>query len=102
MGIGNINNVKEPIEWKTMKPEKVKIIATGSFHTILVDKNDKLYSFGQNTFGQLGLGNHEAHVRPKLIKFNTDPLNSFKIKMVACGGYHNFILTNCGKLYGFG
>jgi alpha-tubulin suppressor-like RCC1 family protein len=42
-------------------------------HNILVNKNDnKLYSFGMNQYGQLGLGDNIDRTIPTLIDFEFD------------------------------
>lgn len=37
-----------------IEPRFIKKIAVGNYHTLALDSNGELYSFGQNTFGQLG------------------------------------------------
>jgi hypothetical protein len=49
----------------------------------------KIYSFGYNNCGQLGLGNTTNQNTPQLISF----LKNEKIKNVSCGGYHTIVTT---------
>jgi len=49
----------------------------------------KVYSWGYNTSGQLGLG-HDKNVS---IPTNIKELNEEKIKRIFVGGYHNFCLN---------
>ena len=49
----------------------------------------KVYSWGQNADGQLGLG----HNKKVSIPTNIKELNEEKIKRIFVGGYHNFCLN---------
>lgn len=55
-------------------------------------KDNHIFLFGDNSFGQLGLDTEEFSETPKLLDF----FLSFKIKKIECGYYHNIILT--GKI----
>lgn len=44
-------------------------IACGVFYTLLLDNNGKVYSFGNNKYGQLGNGTKHSENFPKKIKF---------------------------------
>jgi alpha-tubulin suppressor-like RCC1 family protein len=46
-----------------------------------------VYSFGNNSYGQLGLGNTVDQTTPQLIS----TLKNKKIKNAVCGGQHTFI-----------
>jgi alpha-tubulin suppressor-like RCC1 family protein len=48
-----------------------------------------VYSFGNNSYGQLGLGNTTNQTTPQLIS----TLKNEKIKNVVCGYYHSIIIT---------
>lgn len=68
-------------------------------HNILVNRNDnKLYSFGRNQYGQLGLGDNIDRTTPTLIDFEFDGTPT----CIQTGWYHSIILTNTGKTYSFG
>ncbi|CBF76551.1 RCC1 domain-containing protein [Aspergillus nidulans FGSC A4] len=48
--------VDAPHEVKTPNGVKVAQIATGDYHSLLLTKNGNVLAFGDNSFGQLGLG----------------------------------------------
>ena len=52
-------------------------------------ENGKVYSWGDNYYGQLGLG----HNKNVLILTSIKELNDEKIKRIFIGGYHNFCLN---------
>ena len=51
--------------------------------------NFKVYSWGYNKYGQLGLG----HNKNEIIPININELNNEKIKRIFVGDYHNFCLN---------
>lgn len=65
-------------------------------HTIIIKKNNNVFAFGNNKFGQLGLGDNENRNTPEKI-------SKFKATDVACGWHHTMFidLTNdvcaCGN-----
>ena len=71
-----------------LKPHKVifggvcKKICIGNSFGVVVDVEGKVYSWGSNSSGQLGLGNYENRETPFLI----EELKETKIESVACGG----------------
>ncbi|KAK9208129.1 hypothetical protein WN944_000483 [Citrus x changshan-huyou] len=76
-------------------------VACGSEHVVaLVSagetyKGEDLvcYSWGANNNGQLGLGDRESRLRPKIIEtFNQD--SPWAVYEVACGSFHTALLTH--------
>ncbi|XP_028255527.1 X-linked retinitis pigmentosa GTPase regulator-like isoform X3 [Parambassis ranga] len=70
-------------------------IACGDEHTALVTENGKLFMFGSNNWGQLGLGSKLTVNKPTCVK----ALKSEKVQLVACGRNHTLICTAKGKVY---
>jgi alpha-tubulin suppressor-like RCC1 family protein len=54
----------------------------------------ELYSWGCNTYGELGLGNQNGQQKPILIS----SLTGIPIAFIACGGNHSFAVSTSGKL----
>lgn len=59
-------------------------------------QNGQVYSFGSNTYGQLGVGDLGVHSGPVQVK-----LNGIATR-VAAGSNHTVILTFLGEVYTFG
>ena len=57
-GANVLNTWDELICLSEKMPEKVifKQIQCGYSHALLIDEDDKIYSFGANIYGQLGVG----------------------------------------------
>ncbi|XP_013763475.1 X-linked retinitis pigmentosa GTPase regulator-like isoform X4 [Pundamilia nyererei] len=73
-------------------------IACGDEHTALITENGKLFLFGSNNWGQLGLGSKVTFNKPTCVK----ALKSEKVQLVACGRNHTLICTAQGKVYASG
>uniref|UniRef100_F6SZE5 X-linked retinitis pigmentosa GTPase regulator n=1 Tax=Equus caballus TaxID=9796 RepID=F6SZE5_HORSE len=65
-------------------------LACGDEHTAVVTGNNKLYMFGSNNWGQLGLGSESPVSKPTCIK----ALKPEKVKFVACGRTHTIVATD--------
>ncbi|KAM8903026.1 retinitis pigmentosa GTPase regulator b isoform 2-T2 [Spinachia spinachia] len=73
-------------------------IACGDEHTALITGNGKLFMFGSNNWGQLGLGSKLTVSKPTCVK----ALKSEKVQLVACGRNHTLIYTARGKAFASG
>uniref|UniRef100_A0A672MHE9 X-linked retinitis pigmentosa GTPase regulator n=1 Tax=Sinocyclocheilus grahami TaxID=75366 RepID=A0A672MHE9_SINGR len=73
-------------------------ISCGDEHTALVTENGKLFMFGSNNWGQLGLGTKTTVNKPTCVK----ALKSERVKLAACGRTHTLVYTSRGKLYASG
>nr|XP_023679734.1 X-linked retinitis pigmentosa GTPase regulator-like isoform X1 [Paramormyrops kingsleyae]XP_023679735.1 X-linked retinitis pigmentosa GTPase regulator-like isoform X1 [Paramormyrops kingsleyae] len=77
------------------KNDKALKICCGDDHTALITGNGKLYMFGVNNWGQLGLGTKAAVNKPTCVK----ALKTEKVKLAACGRNHTLVYTSRGNLY---
>ena len=67
-------------------------ISCGDFHTLALDQNGQVWSWGggqQHNKGQCGHGNFETVEKPKAMVF----FYSKKVTMIAAGGYHSLAVT---------
>ena len=74
------------------------LCSTGCSHTITLSDNDAVFSFGHNTFGQLGLGytNLNSVPVPTLIPHLTS------IKLISCASYFTVCVDIEGMIWLFG
>lgn len=77
-------------------------MACGTSHSLLLSKSGELFSLGDNSRGQLGLGD-------RTLEFSTAPLliQEFKnlktrISQIACGGYHCLAVTSDNYVFSWG
>ena len=74
---------------------EITIIECGDHHSIFIDNNNNMYVFGDNRYGQLGLGD------------TVDRLNTIKHPLsniigISKGGNHTFVKTSNNETYAFG
>lgn len=70
-------------------------VAAGTHHSLAL-KNGKLYSFGHNTFGQLGLSDNSHKTIPSQVGNRTD------WEKIYAGNYHSIAIDNSGNMWSFG
>ncbi|XP_043927776.1 X-linked retinitis pigmentosa GTPase regulator-like, partial [Protopterus annectens] len=80
------------------KNNKLISVSCGDEHTAIITENGKLYVFGSNNWGQLGLGTKNTVNKPTCVK----ALRSEKVKYVACGRNHTLVYTEKGNVYAAG
>lgn len=84
------------------KPKKVNChqimsLSCGADHSALVDRQGRLFTFGNNKHGQLGLGGYQDEYMPSLVTRIPD-----HVSQVACGNDHTLVLTTNGIVFSFG
>ncbi|XP_026662702.2 probable E3 ubiquitin-protein ligase HERC1 [Phoenix dactylifera] len=70
----------------------------GPGHSIAVTSSGAVYSFGDNSSGQLGLGTLENQARPQLIR----SLQGIRIIQAAVGVGKTVLVSDTGRVYAFG
>jgi alpha-tubulin suppressor-like RCC1 family protein len=80
-------------------PEDVVQIAAGHYHSLAVDSNGMVWSWGCHSAGQLGIGVEadETTTLPRLVKTLSEG-----IRHVAAGASHSLAVSESGSLYSFG
>ncbi|XP_029785299.1 X-linked retinitis pigmentosa GTPase regulator isoform X1 [Suricata suricatta] len=80
------------------KNDMPTVLSCGDEHSAVVTGNKKLYMFGSNNWGQLGLGSKSTVTKPTCVK----ALKPEKVKLAACGRNHTLVSTEGGKVYAAG
>lgn len=75
----------------------VTAVAAGTAHTIAVNRQGTVYTWGDNSKGQLGRNNFEDRILP-----GTTYNNLTDVKAVAAGDYHSIALKEDGTVYTWG
>ena len=96
------HNGLEPREFGLPK-NKVTSVFSGSYHSFALTKDDKVYSWGLNSFGQTGLpslaGEDEANIqKATLVK----ALSGQQITQIAAGAMHSYGVTTGGACLSWG
>jgi alpha-tubulin suppressor-like RCC1 family protein len=77
----------------------IRAIAAGNNHSLAQDSDSSVWGWGNNTFGQLGLGSNERSVT------FASPILSLRgmgIKAIAAGGDHSFALDSENNVWAWG
>jgi alpha-tubulin suppressor-like RCC1 family protein len=99
VGIGSESVVSSPVQLGI--PEKVKQIAGGDNHTLALTSSGKIYAWGWNGHGQLGVGGTEDYAsswnysRPTLISLP----GGLKAKFIAAGGWQSFAVGEDNSIF---
>ena len=97
VGVRNLNYSLYPLRLDISNSEIFQV-AGGEFHSFVLTVDQILYTFGKNTFGQLGLDHNITVIEPIF-----HPLTSkLKITQIICGGEHTIALSQSNELYTWG
>ncbi|XP_021697448.1 probable E3 ubiquitin-protein ligase HERC4 isoform X1 [Aedes aegypti] len=106
LGLGGIEDeqVLLPREMDWCHSSSVQQAACGTSHTLLLTKDGKLFSCGNNDHGQLG---HDTdclpNKRPRTCRFKfISSLENYIVTHVSCGTTHSLALTNWGQVFSWG
>ncbi len=89
-------------------PFKASQVSAGYDTSLAVDTNGIAWSWGRNTYGQLGYTNYDgsiAHNRPARVRNPASPNNtnlSFNSTLVSAGNWHSLAIGKDGYTYGWG
>jgi len=76
-------------------------VASGSYHSIALASDGKVYTWGYNNHGQLGTGNTTTSNVPVAVDASV-VLSGKTITQAAAGQYHSIALASDGKVYTWG
>ena len=77
-------------------PEPVVKVSMGLVHVMVLSTTGKVYTWGKNSYGQLGLGNKNAEIKSKLVKLPET------IVQIEAKGHTSAALSDTGRLYIWG
>ncbi|CAG8547941.1 2955_t:CDS:2 [Ambispora leptoticha] len=95
-------HIKEPTQIPFFENVKVKQLAAGMHHSVVLLENGQVYTFGSKENGKLGLGGDETSDKGYNAVADLKPLDLPVIKLIAVGDFHNYALTEDGKIYSWG
>ncbi|KAL3327403.1 hypothetical protein AABB24_035202 [Solanum stoloniferum] len=101
-GLGNTNDVLRPTCVSSLLNTSIEAVAGGLWHSVCLCDHGRVYTFGGNQFGQLGLGTGTDHTEtsPRLV--DAPILENKNAKVVSCGARHSAIMTDDSKIYSWG
>ncbi|KAL3531784.1 hypothetical protein ACH5RR_005305 [Cinchona calisaya] len=101
LGLGTCTDQAEtlpkPLDAPILENNKAKMVSCGARHSAILTENGKVYCWGWNKYGQLGLGDAIDRNSPSQV-----PIDGFVPKSIACGWWHTIsiaeMLTQVKKL----
>lgn len=102
-----ITTVATPIVTTNLGGRRITQVATGAFGSfgevsLILSDDGTVFSFGDNYYGQLGLGTHGNTVVSVATPIDTSNLDGRKITQIATGGQHCLLLADDGTVFSFG
>jgi E3 ubiquitin-protein ligase HERC3 len=87
-----------------IRNHRIVSVAAGKFHSMALASDGKLFTWGNNSFGQLGFELDADYPSPSLVGYlNPAGLQAgARVTAIAAGGYHSFALTVSGQLMATG
>ncbi|KAJ0179687.1 hypothetical protein K1T71_004278 [Dendrolimus kikuchii] len=81
-----------------IKNDPIVAISCGDEHSAVICQNGRVFVFGGNSWGQLGLGHKDEVTRPSCVKW----LKPHRAMFVACGRAHTVFVTDENAVYTVG
>ncbi|XP_030058993.1 putative E3 ubiquitin-protein ligase HERC4 isoform X2 [Microcaecilia unicolor] len=96
---GSEDCIRVPRNIRGLSYVQIVQVACGSHHSLALSKGSEVYSWGQNKYGQLGIGYEcKKQISPQLVK----SLLGIPFTQIAAGGAHSVVLTLSGAIFGWG
>ncbi|KAL0449881.1 UNVERIFIED_CONTAM: Ultraviolet-B receptor UVR8 [Sesamum latifolium] len=98
LGHGDFEDHLIPHKLEALRENRISQISGGWRHTMAVTADGKLYGWGWNKFGQVGVGNNVDHCSPVQVKFPLDQ----KVVNISCGWRHTLAVTERQNVFSWG
>ncbi|KAF8791481.1 Ultraviolet-B receptor UVR8 like protein [Argiope bruennichi] len=96
LGHGNAEDIVFPKVIESLRKKTIVSICAGQGHTVLLNKNGNVYTFGCGMFGQLGTGSVLKQSHPQLVNIPE------RIKIISTGHFHVLAVSRINKVYTWG
>ncbi len=113
LGHGVLSDEGAPLRIREIEERKIVKIACGSHHSMILDDNGQLLSFGSSEYGQLGGSKSNADWRTnERVKDHNyyysvprqlgEDFEGRRIIKIACGNLHNIAISESGEIFTWG
>ena len=106
LGLDSLGSKIEPCEVQhELATKRCVRVACGWAHTVALEEKGKVYSWGSNSFGQLGQGSMDnkpsstSVVPQQVLGF---PAEGVKIMTISCGAWHTMALSEQCAVFSWG
>ena len=95
LGLGHRpENIEIPVLNTELSGKHLVAIGAGFEHCVGLTSSGKCWTWGQNKYGQLGIGHNMAFLTPQLVTELEDQV----IIQISCGCSHTLALSNTGQV----
>lgn len=103
LGDGTTTDRKFPVLATSLGDKKIQALSLGGCglgggHGLALSTEGSLWSWGDNSYGQLGIGSTVSSLTPAAISLPAGK----KVKKIASGGFHSLALMTDGSVWGWG
>ncbi|KAF7831034.1 ultraviolet-B receptor UVR8 isoform X1 [Senna tora] len=99
-GQGSTDDELSPTCVSSLLGIQIEGVAAGLWHTVCISADGDVYAFGGNQFGQLGTGDDQAEILPRLL--DSPSLENRHAKIISSGARHTAVITEDGKVFCWG
>ncbi|XP_055497679.1 probable E3 ubiquitin-protein ligase HERC3 isoform X2 [Leucoraja erinacea] len=91
--------LSKPQLFRSLSGSNIIQVTCGNNHSLALSKDGQVFAWGQNTFGQLGLGTRgPLPCDPQTVK----SFSGVPVAQITAGGEHSFALTVSGTVFAWG
>jgi len=98
LGVQLVEDTNQKLPCRIESLKDIVLVSCGADHSMALDAFGRVWGFGENCKGQLGLGHCDREYQPVEVSM----LRGTLAVQVACGGAHTLVLNEAGQVYGFG
>lgn len=98
LGHGDFDDHLTPHRLEALKDSPISQISGGWRHSMALTSDGRLYGWGWNKFGQVGVGDNIDHSLPVQVKFPQDQ----NVVLVSCGWRHTLAETERRNVFSWG
>lgn len=98
LGHGDFEDHLIPHQVEALKDSCMSQISGGWRHTMALTSDGRVYGWGWNKFGQVGVGDNIDHCSPRQVKFPDEQ----KAVHISCGWRHTLALTERKNVFSWG
>jgi uncharacterized repeat protein (TIGR02543 family) len=106
LGDGTTNRRDSPFEitgkFNLVGSEKISSVSLGIFHSAAITSNGRIFSWGLNSSGQLGVGGSTQRTTPEELTSYFNLQNLENITNIELGGYHSTAISSLGRVFSWG
>ncbi|KAI8521409.1 putative E3 ubiquitin-protein ligase herc4 [Branchiostoma belcheri] len=92
------SHFKEARMVKELSSLQIVQVACGGKHSLALANDGRIFSWGNNSHGQLGIGSTQNQSKPQELTTVT----GIPFCQIVAGGAHSFLLSKSGAVFGFG